>query len=140
MVFLAEDGQVLVGEAAERRGIEQPERVVREFKRRVGDSVPIVAGERTAAPEDLLATVARWVVERATEREGSAPAAVILSRPASWGGYKSNLLREAMAQAGLPDVSLVSEPEAAALHYAAQERVSEGSLIAVYDLGGGTFD
>ncbi|GLB65625.1 Hsp70 family protein [Arthrobacter mangrovi] len=140
VVFLGGDGQVLVGDAAERRAVDQPERVVREFKRRVGDSVPIVVGDRFAAPEELLATMARWVVDRATEREGSAPLAVTVSHPASWGGYKSELLRQALAQAGLADAALVSEPEAAALHYASQERVPEGSLVAVYDLGGGTFD
>ena len=140
VVFFGGDGQVLVGDAAERRGVAQPERVVREFKRRVGDSVPIIVGDRFAAPEELLATIARWVVDRATEREGSAPQAITVSHPASWGGYKSELLRQALAQAGLADASLVSEPEAAALHYAAQERVPDGSLVAVYDLGGGTFD
>ncbi|WP_336711024.1 Hsp70 family protein [Arthrobacter sp. USHLN218] len=140
VVFLGGDGQVLVGDAAERRGVDQPDRVVREFKRRVGDSVPIVVGDRFAAPEELLATMARWVVDRATEREGSAPLAITVSHPASWGGYKSELLRQALAQAGLADAALVSEPEAAALHYASQERVPDGSLVAVYDLGGGTFD
>ncbi|MGF9664279.1 Hsp70 family protein, partial [Arthrobacter crystallopoietes] len=139
-VFFGGDGQVLVGDAAERRGVAQPERVVREFKRRVGDSVPIIVGDRFAAPEELLATMARWVVDRATEREGSAPQAITVSHPASWGGYKSELLRQALAQAGLANAALVSEPEAAALHYASQERVPDGSLVAVYDLGGGTFD
>ncbi len=42
--------------------------------------------------------------------------------------------------AGLQDITLISEPEAAALHYASQTRVEDGSIVAVYDLGGGTFD
>ncbi|MCW2134684.1 Hsp70 family protein [Arthrobacter sp. VKM Ac-2550] len=140
VIFLGEDGQVLVGEAAERRGTTHPDRLVREFKRRVGDAVPIVVGDLSVAPEDIVATMARWVVDRAQEREGEPPAAIAIAHPASWGGYKKDLVRQALAGVGLAEVTLVSEPEAAAVHYASQERVDEGSTVAVYDLGGGTFD
>src|SRR5690349_10971930 len=45
VLYLQEDGQFLVGEAAERRGATDPARVVREFKRRIGDPIPLmVAG------------------------------------------------------------------------------------------------
>src|SRR5690606_35132806 len=60
--------------------------------------------------------------------------------PASWGDFKTGLVRDALARVGLEDVVLVSEPEAAASHYAAQQRVEVGSTVAVYDLSGGTFD
>ncbi|WP_205834781.1 Hsp70 family protein [Crystallibacter degradans] len=140
VAFLGEDGQVLVGEAAERRAATSPERVVREFKRRVGDTVPIVAGDLFVAPEDVFAVVARWVVDRAEEREGTPPEAVTLTHPAGWGDYRKGLVRQALAGVGLAEVTLLSEPEAAALHYASQERVEPESTIAVYDLGGGTFD
>ena len=113
VIFLGEDGHVLVGEAAERRGTTHPDRLVREFKRRVGDAVPIVVGELCVAPEDIVATMARWVVDRAQEREGEPPAAVAIAHPASWGGYKRDLIRQALAGVGLSDVTLVSEPEAA---------------------------
>ncbi|RJU01685.1 Hsp70 family protein [Arthrobacter frigidicola] len=140
VVFLGEDGQMLVGEAAERRGLECPERMVREFKRRIGDPVPFVVGGVSVAAEDLFATMARWVVDRAGEREGEPPVAVTVSHPAGWGDHRTGLVRGALAGVGLADVMLLSEPEAAALHYASQERIEPGSTIAVYDLGGGTFD
>ncbi|TDK26824.1 Hsp70 family protein [Arthrobacter crusticola] len=140
VVFLDEDGRLLVGEAAERRGLECPERMVREFKRRIGDPVPFVIGGVSVAAEDLFATMARWVVDRAGEREGEPPVAVTLSHPAGWGDHRTGLVRGALAGVGLADAVLLSEPEAAALHYASQERVEPGSTIAVYDLGGGTFD
>ena len=54
---------VLVGEAAERRAIDQPERVVREFKRRIGDETPIIVGDLSVAAEDIFA-VARAVGRR----------------------------------------------------------------------------
>ncbi|MEO1059436.1 MAG: Hsp70 family protein [Actinomycetota bacterium] len=62
--------------------------------------------------------------------------------PANWGPYKTDLLQQAVRLAGLdPDiVTLISEPEAAVRHYASHERVEPGSVVAVYDLGGGTFD
>ncbi|MET0713616.1 MAG: Hsp70 family protein, partial [Mycetocola sp.] len=140
VIFLGDDGQVLVGESAERRGRDHPERLVREFKRRVGDAVPIVVGDLAVAPEDIFATMARWVVDRAEEREGAPPDAITVTHPASWGQHKISLVREALAGVGLADVTLMTEPEAAALHYASQARVDAGATIAVYDLGAGTFD
>ncbi|MCA1684313.1 MAG: Hsp70 family protein, partial [Actinobacteria bacterium] len=44
VIFLGEDGQVVVGDAAERRALTDPDRVVREFKRRLGDDIPLVVG------------------------------------------------------------------------------------------------
>ena len=140
VVYYPEEGPILVGEAAERRGLDSPERVVREFKRRIGDEVPIAVGTLSLPAAEVFATMAGWVVDRAAEREGEPPSQVILSHPAAWGGHRTAVIREALAARGLPDVSLISEPEAAALHYASQVRVEDGSTIAVYDLGGGTFD
>ena len=84
--------------------------------------------------------VARWVVDRAQQHEGAAPAFIALSHPATWGEHRLGLIRTALAGVGLGDVELVSEPEAAGLHYLDREKVDTGASIAVYDLGGGTFD
>lgn len=140
VVYYPEEGPLLVGEAAERRGLDSPERVVREFKRRVGDEVPIAVGTMMVAAQDVFAAVARWVVDRAEEREGAPPSDIVLTHPASWGGHRTSMVRAALKDKGLHNVTLISEPEAAALHYAAQDRVSDGTTLAVYDLGGGTFD
>lgn len=140
VVYCPEEGPVLVGEAAERRALDSPERVVREFKRRIGDDVPFALGTLTIRPEDVFATVARWVADRAAEREGAPPAAIFLTHPAAWGIHRLSAIRGALAAHGLDNVTLLPEPEAAALHYASQVRVEDGSTIAVYDLGGGTFD
>uniref|UniRef100_UPI00248D126C Hsp70 family protein n=1 Tax=Paenarthrobacter nitroguajacolicus TaxID=211146 RepID=UPI00248D126C len=140
VLFYADDGRILVGEAAERRGLDDPGRMVREFKRRIGDSVPLAVGGSWLAPEDVYAAMARWVVDRAEEREGGSPSSIIMTHPAAWGGHRTSTVLAALNMAGLQDVTLISEPVAAALHYAAQTRVEDGSTIAVYDLGGGTFD
>nr|WP_306632467.1 Hsp70 family protein [Arthrobacter ulcerisalmonis] len=140
VVYYPAEGAVLVGEAAERRGLDSPERVVREFKRRIGDDVPIIVGTLALQPEDVFATMARWVADRAAEREGEPASAVFLTHPAAWGNHRLSVIRAALSAHGLENVTLLPEPEAAALHYASQVRVEEGSTIAVYDLGGGTFD
>ena len=64
VLFMAADGGIVVGEAAERRALTDPDRVVREFKRRIGDPTPIVVGGRAWAPEELSARLVRWVVDR----------------------------------------------------------------------------
>ena len=52
VVYLGQDGEVIVGEAAERRAVTHPDRVVREFKRRIGDEVPmVIGGTPHSAPE-----------------------------------------------------------------------------------------
>ncbi len=140
VVYLGDDGGVVVGEAAERRAIDSPDRVVREFKRRIGDETPIIVGDLSVAAQDLFAVLAQWVVERAEEHEGEAPSLITVSHPASWGEHRLGLVRAALGGVGLGGVVFVSEPEAAGLHYLERERVETGQAIAVYDLGGGTFD
>ena len=140
VVLLREDGQVITGEAAERRSLIEPQRVAREFKRRIGDPTPLFLGGTPYSAETLMAKLLRWVVDKVAEDEGGPADGIAVSHPANWGDYKKDLLRQAIQLADLTDVALVTEPEAAAIHYASQERVETGSIVAVYDLGGGTFD
>ncbi|MGH3984999.1 MAG: Hsp70 family protein [Pseudonocardiaceae bacterium] len=139
VLFLGADGSVLVGEAAERRALTDPDRVVREFKRRIGDDTPLFVGGRPYAAQDLAAMMVRWVVDRVTEREGGSPDRIAVTHPAGWGPFKKDLLSRALNAIDL-NVTFLAEPEAAAINYAAQQRVEAGTTIAVYDLGGGTFD
>jgi molecular chaperone DnaK len=139
VMFVAPEGSVVVGEAAERRALTDPGRVVREFKRRIGDPTPIVVAGQAWAPEELSARLVRWVVDRVAEREGGPADRIAVTHPASWGAHKLDLLTAALAVEGVT-ATFLAEPQAAALHYAAAERVPAGAAIAVYDLGGGTFD
>ncbi|MEM9889421.1 MAG: Hsp70 family protein [Actinomycetota bacterium] len=142
VVLLREDGTYLTGDAAERRAASEPERVVREFKRRLGDSTPIIVGGAPHSAESLTAKLLGAIVDKVAEGEGGRPDKVVVTRPANWGEFKIDLLSQAARLAGIdPDVlDFITEPEAAAISYAAQERVAQGEIIAVYDLGGGTFD
>jgi actin-like ATPase involved in cell morphogenesis len=140
MVYLQSDGTFLVGEAAEARAGVEPDRIAREFKRRIGDPVPIIVGGAPFSAEQLTARLLSSVVAVATEREGAPPESVTVSYPANWGTYKTDLLRQTFALANLNGVRTCTEPEAAALTYATRHRVQQGTCVAVYDLGGGTFD
>ena len=140
IVVLRSDGEVLTGEAAEHRALAEPTRTGREFKRRLGDPTPIILGGTPYGAEALLAHLLRGIVVRVSEQLGGPPAAIALCHPASYGEYKIDLLRQAVRQADIGTVSLLTEPEAAAVDYARQERVPAGTVIAVYDFGGGTFD
>ncbi|HSK96043.1 MAG TPA: Hsp70 family protein, partial [Euzebyales bacterium] len=140
VVLVREDGTLVVGDAAAARAVTESRRVAREFKRRIGDRVPIMLGEQRFGAQQLLAAMVTWIAERVTEREGAAPDYVTLTCPANWGEYRRGVLQEAAQSAGLRRAGLVVEPVAAAIHYASQERIEAGSYIGVYDLGGGTFD
>ena len=139
VLFVGDEGSFVVGEAAERRATSDPGHVVREFKRRIGDPTPLLVGGRAWAPEDLSARLVQWVVDRVAQREGGPAARIAVTHPASWGSHKKDLLAGALHHHGLP-ATLLAGPLAAALHYAAAERVEPGCTIAVYDFGGGTFD
>jgi len=140
VVLVRDGGEVLVGEAAERRADAEPSRVGREFKRRLGDPVPLVLGGTPFGAEALTAHLLRAVHDRVVEQQGAPPEAVVITHPANYGEYKLDLVREAIRLADVPDVQLLSEPEAAATHYAQQDRLDVGDVVAVYDFGGGTFD
>jgi actin-like ATPase involved in cell morphogenesis len=143
VVHVAEDGTALTGEAAERRALAEPHRAAREFKRRLGDTTPIVLGGAPFSAEQLSAKLLRAVVDAVERREGAAAEAVTVCHPANWGPYKTDLLQQAVRLADLrapKGVSLISEPEAAAVLYSTKAALPVDARVAVYDLGGGTFD
>ncbi|WP_433027731.1 Hsp70 family protein [Actinomycetospora sp. CA-053990] len=148
VVYRGADGTVLVGESAERRAGDEPDRVVREVKRRLGDDVPPVVGGEPWPAEEIAAVIVAWVLARVAEREGGPARRVVVTRPATWGDFRCDRLRAALAAAGLAEVELLAEPHAAVLGHAALRKPvtvgaggpDAGVTTAVYDLGGGTFD
>lgn len=140
IVHLSEAGELSVGDAAERRGQTDPARAAREFKRRFGDPVPLMLGGTPYSAESLAAVVIRAVADQVAERQGETASAICITHPASYGTYKLDLLQQSVRAAGLERVTFVAEPIAAAIYYASQQRIEPGAVVAVYDLGGGTFD
>ncbi|HEX6198255.1 MAG TPA: Hsp70 family protein [Jiangellaceae bacterium] len=141
VVLLRDDSSFLTGDAAHRRGATEPQRVAREFKRRFGDPTPIILGGSPHSAEALTARLLRAIVDDVAEREGAAPEKICISHPANWGAYKKDLLQQTLRLAELDQpVEFATEPEAAAVFYATQRPLEPGAAVAVYDLGGGTFD
>ncbi len=140
VVHLSTDGTATVGRPAIRRAEADPAGVAREFKRRFGDTTPLLLHGTPVAANDLTLFLAKHLVAAATRLEGGPPDRMVVCHPANWGAFKVSLLSDTLRSAALPPHELISEPEAAAIHYAAQERVADGTTIAVYDLGGGTLD
>ena len=134
------DGTLVTGDAAGRWGLSHPGQSARDMVRRLGDPAPIVLGGVPHAVTDLLGVMLRDVVRTVGEAQGGPPERVVLTRPASWGPLRRGLFDQVAAAAGLQGAVSVAAPEAATAHYAASRRPREGEIVAVYDLGGGTFD
>ena len=140
VVYLREDGSLLTGDAAARRAVSNPDRLGREFKRRLGDPTPVLLGGTSQPVTALLAALLRDVLTSVTDTEGGKPERVVLTHPANWGPFRRGLFEEVPSLAGLDNPPTVTEPVAAAAHYASSHELRDGEVIAVYDLGGGTFD
>jgi molecular chaperone DnaK len=140
LVFVRPDGGLLIGEAAERRGQAEPARLAREFKRRIGDPVPILAGGVPFSAHALTAKLLRHVLDTVIRLQDGPPAVLTVTHPANWGPYKREQLDQALRLADTGPALLRTEPEAAALQHATARRIGPGETVAVYDLGGGTFD
>lgn len=135
-VALGDDGFV-VGAQAEQMLAEQPARGTRQLKRRFGDTTPVVLDGNAIQPDALVGALLQAVVSASGIDTSNATLA--LTYPASWRGYKLELLQTIGTSLGFADVELISEPVAAVRRYASAGRLSTGDTVAVYDLGG-TFD
>ncbi len=135
----------LVGASALTVAATEPDRVAREFKRRFGDATPLIVGGQPFMPEQLMGFLLRNIVDKVVNEMGRAPDDLVLTYPATWREHRLDLLREMVDNAGLSNAQFINEPVAAAINYhdrraSQNEEVQEGALVAVYDLGGGTFD
>jgi hypothetical protein len=75
----------------------------------------------------------RWAVGEVQTREGAPPDRVAVCHPANWGAYKRELLDNAIRQANLGNAIMLTEPEAAAIHYSSTERVETGVFTVTKD-------
>ena len=123
-VIFVDGDEMLFGLPAARRGATQPDGLAREFKRRIGDPVPLMLGGSPYHADRLTALMARWVVETVSEQTGDAPAASTMTHPVHWTGYQVGTLATALNEAGL-DAGLMTEPAAAAVDYAATTNLAE---------------
>jgi molecular chaperone DnaK len=140
-VYLNTDGSFLVGRDAERHARVDPTRFEPNPKRRV-DDVTMLLGDQELAVAKVFSAVLSQVAQEARRQLGGQPQELRLTHPARWGEQRRRLLVEASRMAQLPAPQLIVEPVAAASYFTAVLRtaVPVGRCLAIYDLGGGTFD
>ncbi len=132
-------GQLLVGTPARNQYVLYPERTVRSIKRRMGTDDTVVLNERAHTPAEISAIILREMKRVAEANLGQPIERAVITVPAYFSDAARQATREAGELAGLRVERILNEPTAAALAYGL-DRLDESQMIAVYDLGGGTFD
>lgn len=98
------------------------------------------SGARLVSPQEVSAAILRALRERASAALGVAVRRAVITVPAYFDDAQRQATRDAARLAGLDAVRVVNEPTAAALAYGVGIHLKKPTIIAVYDLGGGTFD
>ncbi|HXN93784.1 MAG TPA: molecular chaperone DnaK [Candidatus Acidoferrales bacterium] len=160
VVSLDADGTIVVGEAARRRLLTQPERTIYSVKRLMGrgpadvqselklfpfriDSasknvIRVMLGDRVFTPPEISAFILRELKNWAEAHFGETVDRAVITVPAYFNDAQRQATKDSGRIAGLEVLRLVNEPTAAALAYGLHEK--QRGKVAVYDLGGGTFD
>ncbi|MGB5735976.1 MAG: Hsp70 family protein [Thiohalocapsa sp.] len=138
VVGLADDGTLLVGQAARNQYALYPERTVRSVKRRMGEDTRLDMGDKSYTPQEISALILRRLKQTAEDHLGQPVGKAVITVPAFFSDSQRQATRDAGELAGLEVVRIINEPTAAALAYEATHE--EAKNILVYDLGGGTFD
>jgi Hsp70 protein len=132
-------GQLLLGDAAENEAVLAPQCAERSPKRKIAQEFILLGSERIRVT-DAIGQIFGHVLEEAVPVHGGRrPDELRVTHPARWGEGRLARLRAAAAVAGFHDPLLVPEPVGAAVYFAAGQLLP-GDYVAVYDLGGGTFD
>src|ERR1700756_4322863 len=162
VVALDEDNTAIIGNSARRYLIETPERSVYSIKRLMGRGVEdiqeelklfpfhiaedlqpgevlrIKLGDKTSTPPEISALILRQLKRNAERYFGGPVTKAVITVPAYFNDAQRQATKDAGRIAGLEVLRLVNEPTAASLAYGLDKK--KNGLVAVYDLGGGTFD
>ena len=160
IVSLDPDGSIIVGEPARRRLLTQPERTIYSVKRLMGRGpadiqselklfpfrvdpssghvIRVQLGEKVFTPPEISSFILRELKNWAEAYFNEAIDRAVVTVPAYFNDAQRQATKDAGRLAGLEVLRLVNEPTAAALAYGLHEK--QRGKVAVYDLGGGTFD
>jgi molecular chaperone DnaK len=162
MVAFTDDGEILVGQPAKRQSITNPENTIYAIKRLIGRRYddPITEKDKTMvpyhivhgdngdawveirgkkySPSQISAFILTKMKETAEAYLGSTVTQAVITVPAYFNDAQRQATKDAGRIAGLEVLRIINEPTAAALAYGLEKKGS--GKIAVYDLGGGTFD
>lgn len=131
-----------VGDEAINAQLRHPDGFERTPKALIGRG-DVVLGGKIVSPEDLITEVYSSVRETALRRQNNEPPREVwLTHPVAWAPSQIEALRKGAIAAGFnaDTIHTVSEPIAAAAHYARNQHAAPGSRVAVFDFGGGTLD
>ncbi len=164
IVHFDENGQILVGDAAKEKLLTHPERTIYSVKRLMGKSytdisavedyfgyqildedeeqlVKIRVGDAFYTPIELSAEILKELKRRIEDDLEAVVSRAVITVPAYFNDAQRQATRDAGKLAGLDVLRIVNEPTAASLAYGiGLDKDAPGQRIAVYDLGGGTFD
>ena len=162
VVAILDDGEILVGQPAKRQAVTNPSNTLFAIKRLIGRNFddPVVAKDKGMVPYEIVKgpTGDAWVRAHGKDYSPQQVSAFILTKmkeaaeahlgekvekavitvPAYFNDAQRQATKDAGKIAGLEVLRIINEPTAAALAYGMDK--TEGKKIAVYDLGGGTFD
>ena len=162
IVAFAKDGERLIGQPAKRQAVTNPENTIFAVKRLIGRRfddpmtkkdmglVPytitkgktgdawVKAGGEDYSPSQISAFTLQKMKETAESYLGETVTQAVITVPAYFNDAQRQATKDAGQIAGLEVLRIINEPTAAALAYGLEK--NDGKLIAVYDLGGGTFD
>ncbi|MBP1465960.1 Hsp70 family protein [Candidatus Chloroploca sp. M-50] len=139
VVGLGPDEQLLVGTPARNQYVLYPERTIRSIKRQMGQDIQVELGSRSYTPQQISALILREMKRVAESQLGTPVERAVITVPAYFSDAARQATREAGEIAGFTVERIINEPTAAALAYGL-DRNDERQMVAVYDLGGGTFD
>ncbi len=160
VVAFTQDGERLLGQVAKRQAVTNPQNTVYSIKRFVGrrhaevpteigevpfdvvqgtgDLAAVQIGDKTYTPPEISAMVLQKMKQTAEDYLGETVTQAVITVPAYFNDSQRQATKDAGKVAGLEVMRIVNEPTAAALAYGLDKKSDE--KIAVYDLGGGTFD
>ncbi|KYK22407.1 molecular chaperone DnaK, partial [Thermoplasmatales archaeon SM1-50] len=138
VVGFTKTGEMLVGEAAKRQAVTNPEGTVQRIKRKMGTSEKIKIRGKTYTPQQISAFILQKIKKDAEDFLGEKVTEAVITVPAYFNDDQRQATKDAGAIAGFHVKRIINEPTAAALAYGLDK---EGDhKIAVYDFGGGTLD
>lgn len=138
IVAFTKKGELLVGEPAKRQAVINPEGTIQRIKRKMGTNEKIVVWGKEYTPEQISAFILQKIKRDAEDFLGEEINEAVITVPAYFDDNQRQATKDAGRIAGFEVKRIINEPTAAALAYGLDKKGE--SKIAVYDLGGGTFD
>jgi len=138
VVTLTKEGERLVGQAAKRQSITNPDNTVMSIKRHMGRDFKAKLGDKEYTPQEISAMILQKLKQEAEDFLGEKVTQAVITVPAYFEDSQRQATKDAGRIAGLEVLRIINEPTAAALAYGIDK--DRDQTVLVYDLGGGTFD